>query len=57
MAGDLKERINKAQEIALEYFDYLIETVPTPDYIQIVGSIGGDISTYRIYDDGSVYAK
>ena len=57
MTGELKERIDKAQEIAIEYFDYLIETTPTLDYVQIVGSIGGDISTYRIYDDGSVYAK
>lgn len=57
MAGDLKERISKAQETALEFLDYLIEAVPTPDYVQIVGSVGGYISTYRIYDDGSVYAK
>lgn len=41
MAGDLKERISKAQETALEYLDYLVETVPTPDYVQIVGSVGG----------------
>ena len=57
MAGESKARIEKAQEIALEYFDYLIATTPTPDYVQIVGSIGGYVSTYRIYDDGSVYAK
>ncbi|MCI8940254.1 MAG: hypothetical protein HFH12_09745 [Dorea sp.] len=57
MAGELKARTDKAQEIALEYFDYLIETTPTPDYVQIVGSVGGYISTYRIYDDGSVYVK
>ena len=57
MAGESKARIEKAQEIALEYFDYLIETISTPDYVQIVGSAGGDISTYRIYEDGSIYAK
>ena len=57
MARDLEERIRKAENIASEYFDYLSETTPTPDYVQVVGSIGGEICTYRIYDDGSVYAN
>ena len=54
---DLEKRISKAQDIALEYFDCLLETTPAPDYVQVVGSIGGEVCTYRIYNDGSVYAR
>lgn len=57
MAGDLEKRISKAQDIVSEYFDYLLETTPAPDYVQVVGSIGGEVCTYRIYNDGSVYVK
>ena len=35
----------------------LIERHLTPDYIEIVGCIGGDILTYRLYRDGSIGAK
>lgn len=50
-------RIQIAQGKALEDMDYLLETHATPDFIQITGSIGGDVITRRYYDDGSVYAK
>ena len=46
-----------ALEETRNYFDFLYEEIKTPDYVQIRGNIGGDVSTYRVYNDGSVYAK
>ena len=38
-------------------FDYVLEESQEKDFIVIVGSIGGDIEQYRVYEDGSVYCK
>lgn len=57
MAKDISERIRKAQDKATERLDYIIETVAVPDFVEIVGRVGGDVVTYRVYDDGSVYEK
>ncbi len=57
MAKDIKERVREAQDKALEHLDYILETIPTPDFVEIVGRVGGDTITYRVYDDGSVYEK
>ena len=37
--------------------DYILDCVTTPDYVQCVCSMGGDIITYRVYDDGTVVEK
>ena len=50
-------KVQKAQDRALERLDYIMETYPTADFVEIVGSVGGDIVTYRVYDDGSMYEK
>ena len=52
-----KERIQKAQDRALESLDYILETIPTSDFVEIIGRMGGDTVTYRVYDDGSMYEK
>ena len=52
-----KERIERAQDRALECLDYILETVPAPDFVEIVGRMGGDTVTYRVYDDGSMYER
>ena len=52
-----KKRIEKAQDRALESLDYILETIPTPDFVEIVGRMGGDTVTYRVYDDGSMYER
>ena len=52
-----KERIQRAQDRALESLDYILETIPSSDYVEIVGRMGGDTVTYRVYDDGSMYEK
>ena len=57
MAKDITERVRKAQDKVLEHLDYILETVPTLDFVEIVGRIGGDTVTYRVYNDGSVYEK
>lgn len=57
MAKDTTERVKKAQNKALEHLDYILETVPASDFVEIIGRVGGDTVTYRVYDDGSVYEK
>lgn len=57
MAKDITERVRKAQDKVLEHLDYILETIPTPDFVEIVGRVGGDTITYKVYDDGSVYEK
>ena len=52
-----KERIERAQDRALECLDYILETVSAPDFVEIVGRMGGDTVTYRGYDDGSMYER
>lgn len=57
MAKGITERVREAQDKALEHLDYILETTPTPDFVEIVGRVGGDTITYRVYHDGSVYEK
>lgn len=57
MSERQKKRIEKAQDRALESLDYILETVPAPDFVEIVGRVGGDTVTYRVYDDGSMYER
>ena len=57
MNGDAKRRIKKAQDIALENMDYILDVFPAPDFVEVVGRMGGDTVTYRVYDDGSVYER
>ena len=38
-------------------YDYIVEAYKTPDFIEIIGSIGGDIERRRVYPDGRVSAK
>lgn len=57
MNGKQKERVSKAQDRALERLDYILETIPAPNFVEIVGRMGGDTITYRVYDDGSMYER
>ena len=49
----------KAQNLLLNEHgvDYILECFTAPDYVQCVCSIGGDIFTYRVYDNGTVVEK
>lgn len=57
MAKDITERVRKAQDKVLECLDYILETIPTLDFVETVGRVGGDTITYRVYGDSSVYEK
>lgn len=57
MGNTQKESIEKAENRAFERLDYILETIPTPDFVEIVGRMGGDTVTYRVYDDGSIYER
>lgn len=50
-------RTEKATEIAMERMDRILSTDTTRDAVIITGSIGGDIVTYKIYDNGMVTEK
>lgn len=39
MAKDRAERLRKAQDKALEHLDYILETVSTPDFVEIVAHV------------------
>lgn len=40
-----------------ERFDYILEEHRTPDFTEIVGKMGGDTLTFRVYKDGNVYER
>ena len=50
-------RVKKAIEIALEQLDYIMDYYAAPDFVDVTGKKGGDVITYRIYNDGSVYGR
>ncbi len=57
MNKEQKARIEQAEDKALERLEYILETIPAPDFVEVVGCIGGDIVTYRVYDDGGMYER
>lgn len=57
MKKDVEKRIEKAQKKVLERLDYILKIIPTPDFVEIVGCIGSDTVTYRVYDDETVYER
>ncbi|MBR3771145.1 MAG: hypothetical protein IKL07_02640 [Clostridium sp.] len=50
-------RVKKAMELALEHLDYIIDYRTAPDFVEVTGRVGGDVITYRIYNDGSMYER
>ena len=52
-----KERVNRAQDRALERLDYVMDYYETPDFVEVTGRMGGDVIAYRVFDDGRIYAK
>ena len=54
----MNDKVKKElREKALDYVDYIIEEHYTPDFLEIIGSIGGDVVRYRFTAEGGVYAK
>jgi hypothetical protein len=52
-----KERVNRAQDKALESLDSVIDCREALDFVEVTGYMGGDVITYRIYDDGRMYER
>ena len=50
-------RVKRAMELALEHLDYIIDHHTAPDFVEVTGRMGGDVITYRIYNDGSMYER
>lgn len=57
MDKERNDRIQRAQERALESLDYVMESREMPDFVEVTGRMGGDVITYRVYDDGSIYER
>ena len=57
MKKNQKAWIEQAEDRALESMDYILEPIPTPDFVEIVGRMGGDTITYRVYDNGDMYER
>ena len=55
--GKEKTRVKKSMELALERLDYIMDYHTALDFVEVTGRVGGDVVTYRIYDDGSVYER
>lgn len=53
----MSKRADKAQDIVLQRVDYVMDYHETPDFVEVVGSRGGDVVTYRVYDNGTVTEK
>ena len=34
-----------------------MECSETPDFVEVAGRVGGDVVTYRVYDDGTMYER
>ena len=50
-------RVKRALELALERLDYIMDYYTAPDFMEVTGRMGGDVVTYRIYNDGSMYER
>ena len=55
--GGNEIRVKKAMELALERLDYIMDYYTALDFVEVTGRTGGDVITYRIYDDGSIYER
>ena len=55
--GKEKQRVENAIEKALVSLDYIIDYRSALDFVEVTGRMGGDVITYRVYDDGSMYER
>lgn len=49
-----KARTEKAKKRAKEFMDRILDVYTDRDYVEIVGTMGGDVLTFRFYNDGTV---
>lgn len=48
------DRVEKALITLDERVETIYNTYEAPNFVEVVGSIGGDTVTYRVYNDGTV---
>ena len=55
----IRDRVMEAQELIFEQtpVDWIMDYRVAPDFVEIVGSAGGDVLVYRVYNDGSIYER
>ena len=51
-----KSRVDKALDIIFSEtpIEYVIDTYEAKGFVEVVGSAGGDILTYRVFDNGTL---
>ncbi|MCR5728210.1 MAG: hypothetical protein K6G24_12180 [Lachnospiraceae bacterium] len=54
MRANDSARSVKAQKKICGRLDYIIDIYESVGFVDITGKIGGDIITYRVYDNGNV---
>jgi hypothetical protein len=54
---NMNNTFKEAVQEALDRYDYILETHKTKDFVEIIGSIGGDVERVRVYHDGSRTVK
>jgi uncharacterized Zn finger protein (UPF0148 family) len=52
-----KNAFKEALEETRDRFDYIMEEYKTPDFVELIGKIGGDVLAFRVYNNGDVYEK
>lgn len=52
-----RKRINWAKDKALKMMDYVVECCAARDFVEVTGHMGGDVVTFRVYDDGNMYER
>ena len=50
-------REDKAIDLVGSNFDYVMDTIVTPDFVEVTGKMGGDCITFRVYNDGTIYER
>ena len=55
MTRHMTKRAEECRRKALMYFDRVYNVKETPDYVEVLASIGDDVIIRRYYNDGSEY--
>ena len=56
-AAEERPTFEKSVESVRDRLDYVMEEHKDPDFLEIIGKMGGDVITFRVYKDGTVYEK
>ena len=54
MAKHTSSETQKLIDTALDYFDTIVNYYPTDEFLEVVGTRGGECHTYRFYYSGLI---